>query len=385
MKRVLLVALAVLLAAGAAWAQFYEKLGADERKSLAEAYYLVGRQYAEQGKKAKGGEFQQMAYNIYPQLNPADISQKAEPSAAQLILAGKAVRAEAGEEEAAAVELLLKSRFLRLVSAFLGEDAPTLLSMMDGSVWFTKQGTELTQEAIRADLESFFAKVDLSGGLAPSSIFDLDSLEVSPVQGAAASWGPTYALRIKARADFSDQLAFWETKQQYLFHPRDGEWLLFAVGSGLPPASWQPAPPPAPVAAAPAPDVVDQVKAVRAAFLAALQDFLAKKTAQAADYFERQILILRLNTSLTRQEMATTFEGYFEGSDFSGVTPGDVVDLNSIAVEPSQRFAAEHSGPLYRLSVKTRMDLSDKIPFWTRFQEYYFSSEEGGWRIFAIF
>ena len=140
MKRVLLVALAVLFAAGAAWAQFYDKLGADERRSLAEAYYLVGRQYAEQGDKAKGSEFQQMAYNIYPQLDPAAVSQKAEPSAAELVLAGRAVRAEAGQEEAAAVELLLKSRFLRLVSAFLAEDTPTLLSMMDGSVWFTKAG-----------------------------------------------------------------------------------------------------------------------------------------------------------------------------------------------------------------------------------------------------
>ena len=48
-------------------------------------------------------------------------------------------------------------------------------------------------------------------------------------------------------------------------------------------------------------------------------------------------------------------------------------------------IAGERSGPLYRLSVRTRMDLSEKIPFWTRFQEYYFSSDEGSWKIFAIF
>jgi len=83
--------------------------------------------------------------------------------------------------------------------------------------------------------------------------------------------------------------------------------------------------------------------------------------------------------------MAATFEGYFEDSDFSGLEPESVVDTASIAVEPSERFAGERSGPLYLLSVKTRLDLSDKIPFWTRFQEYYFSAEEGGWKIFAIF
>ena len=161
---------------------------------------------------------------------------------------------------------------------------------------------------------------------------------------AAPAWGTTYALRIRARADFSDQLAFWETEQQYLFHPRGGEWLLFAVGSGTPPSSWKPAQPAPVAAAAPAPDALDDVKAVRDAFLASLQHFLDKQTAEASSYFTREVRILRLNVTLSRQEMAATFEGYFEGSDFSGVTPADVVDTGSIAVEPSQRFAGEHSG-----------------------------------------
>jgi hypothetical protein len=130
---------------------------------------------------------------------------------------------------------------------------------------------------------------------------------------------------------------------------------------------------------------VDELKAIREAFLASLEHFLAKQTDEASRYFSREILILRLNATLTREEMAATFEGYFEGSDFSGVTAGDVVDTGSISVEPSQRFAVQQPGPVYLLSVRTRLDLSDKIPFWTRFQEYYFSPEEGDWRIFAIF
>ena len=382
MKRMLWVGLLVVMAAGAAWAQFYDRLGAEERRNLAEAYYLVGRQYSVQGEGVKGSDFEGMAYNIYPGLDPAAIASQAEPPAAELILAGKAV----AREDPEAVAVLLKSRFLRLVSAFLTEDTPTLLAMMDGSVWFTCIGGELEREAIRDDLEAFFARANLSGGLPPSAVYDLESLEVNADEAAAPSWGSTYAVRIRARADFADEVAFWEQEQQYLFHRRDGQWLLFAVGSGLPPGSWTPRPPASPVAAAAAAAAhVDELKAIREAFLASLEHFLAKQTDEASRYFSREILILRLNATLTREEMAATFEGYFEGSDFSGVAAGDVVDTASISVEPSERFASQQPGSVYLLSVRTRLDLSAKIPFWTRFQEYYFSSVEGDWRIFAIF
>src|SRR4030065_72529 len=98
MGRMLRVALLMLSAAAAVWAQFYERLGA-----------------------------------------------------------------AAGQEAPEAMQALLQSRFLRLVSAFLAEDTPTLLSLMDGSLWFTAFADELAQEAIAGDLAGFFARADLSG------------------------------------------------------------------------------------------------------------------------------------------------------------------------------------------------------------------------------
>ncbi len=378
MKRILCMVLLVVAAAGAAWAQFYEQLGPAERRELAEAYYLVGRQYALQGEQAKATEFEGMAYHIDPALDPGAIAAQAASEAARPG-SGPSPRQETPE----AVAILLKSRFLRLVSAFLAEDAQALLSMMDGTLWFTRFAAELTQEAIAGDLQAFFARADLSGGLAPSAVYDLDSLEVSPVEGPPA-WGPCYAVRITARADFSEEMAFWEREQQYLYHPRDGQWLLFAVGPGLPPATWNPQAPQVRVSAAPAVSG-NELKSIREAFLASLRHFLAREPSEASRYFAQEILILRLNATLTREEMAATFEGYFEGSDFGGVSAEEVVDTGSISVEPSERFADRRPGPEYRLSVRTRLDLSDRIPFWTRFQEYYFSREEGDWRIFAIF
>jgi hypothetical protein len=382
MKRILCVGLLALLAAGASWAQFYDGLGAAERRDLAEAYYLVGQRYAQQGEPAKGREFEGMAFHIDPGLDPAALEVAGPETGPARPEYGAAPKRESPEVSEAMVALL-RSRFLRLVSAFLTEDLPTLLSMMDGSLWFSRFDRELGQEAIAADLSNFFARADLSGGLAPSAVFDLASLEVLQVKGAPG-WGPSYAVRIRARADFSEEVAFWEQEQQYLYHPRDRQWLLFAVGSGMPPASWNPqAPVAAPTMSAAA--AVGDLRAIREAFLASLGHFLARQTGEASNYFTREILIVRLNATLTREEMAATFEGYFEGGDFSGVSAEEVVDTGSISVEPSERFAGERPGPLYRLSVRTRLDLSESIPFWTRFQEYYFSAEEGGWRIFAIF
>ena len=381
MKRMLWVVL-LTVGAAAAWAQFYGELGPAERRELAEAYYLVGQQYALQGERAKAMEFEGMAYHIDPGLDPETFAAGPEiPATAAL--PGPEYRAAPQREAPEAVAVLLKSRFLRLLSAFLAEDAPALLSMMDGTLWFTRFDAELTQEAIAGDLQAFFARADLSGGLAPSAVYDLDSLEVSPVEGPA-DWGPCYAVRITARADFSEEMAFWEREQQYLYHPRDGQWLLFAVGSGLPPAAWNPRAPQARASAAPA-DSGNQLKSIREAFLSSLRHFLAREPTEASRYFTREILILRLNATLTREEMAATFEGYFEGSDFGGVSAEQVVDTGSISVEPSERFVDRMPGPEYRLSVRTRLDLSDRIPFWTRFQEYYFNLEEGDWRIFAIF
>ena len=105
----------------------------------------------------------------------------------------------------------------------------------------------------------------------------------------------------------------------------------------------------------------------------------------AARYFADEVRIIRLDTTLTREEIAETFMGYFEEADFSGVSAGDVVDAESMFVSPTDRFPSQSRGDEYLLTVKTRLDLSDKIPFWTRFQDYYFAEERGAWKIFAIF
>ena len=381
MKKLLpLLTLLVFVAAGL-WAQFYTTLPRDVRKNLAEAYYLVGRQYEQKGDTQKARDFQDMAYNIDPGLDPANIQIQDLRSAAALILEGKAKLAAVPRTREEATQELLKSKFLRLVSAFLSKDTTGMLELMDGSLYFSDLGVEMTQAQIEEQLNSFFAGTDLSG-LAPSEVYDLNSLGVTPV---TTPWGETYAIQIRAKMDFSKQVAFWSTQQKYLMHQSTGRWLLFSVGQKLPPANWRPKPAPrfTPQAASglesgPQPEI-------KAALLACLDAFMDKDVDSASRYFANEVTIIRLNTTLSRGEIAETFQGYFDDADFSAVSGEDIVDPKSIFVSPSDRFPDQSRGEEYLLTVKTRLDLSDTIPFWTRFQDYYFAEEMGAWRIFAIF
>jgi hypothetical protein len=185
--------------------------------------------------------------------------------------------------------------------------------------------------------------------------------------------------------DFSKQVAFWSTQQKYLMHQSAGRWLLFSVGQKLPPSNWRPKPAPR-VARQAAPGLQSGPQPeIKAALLACLDAFLDKDVDTASRYFANEVKIIRLNTSLTRGEIAETFQGYFDNADFSAVSGEDIVDSKSIFVSASDRFPDQSRGEEYLLTVKTRLDLSDKIPFWTRFQDYYFAEEMGAWRIFAIF
>lgn len=381
MKKLLPLLVLLVFVATGLWAQFYTTLPRDVRKNLAEAYYLVGKQYELKGETQKARDFRDMAYNIDPGLDPANIQIQDLPSAAALILEGKAKLAAVPRTREEATQELLKSKFLRLVSAFLSKDTAGMLELMDGSIFFGDLGVELTQAQIEQQLNGFFAGTDLTG-LAPSEVYDLNSLNVAPV---TTQWGETFAIQIRAKMDFSKQVAFWSTQQKYLMHQSAGRWLLFSVGQKLPPSNWRPKPAPRVTRqAAPGLESGPQPE-IKAALLACLKAFLNKDVDTASRYFANEVTIIRLNTTLSREEIAETFQGYFEDADFSAVSGEDIVDPKSIFVSPSDRFQDQSRGEEYLLTVKTRLDLSDTIPFWTRFQDYYFAEEMGAWRIFAIF
>lgn len=386
MKKILWLLFILLIMVQGLWGQFYNKLPQDKRKELAEAYYLVGNQYGTAGVEDKAEEFREMAFNIDSGLIPENIKTIELPSAAALILKGEAKILARPKERIDTISQLIRSKFLRLVSSFISKDTDSFLNLIDGSLYLAQARREITQEDIRNELEYLFKTVSLSG-LVPSQVYDFNSLEIKQVSPTISqAWGDTYSLKIKALTDFSKNILFWEDHQQFLIHQSENKWLIFSVGKDLPPSDWIPkkAPEPA-LKKISITSLQGPGKEIKTAFLSCLDYFLKKDVHSAIEYFSKNIRILRLNTTLSIDEMASTFKGYFEDSDFSGILPQDVLETESIFTEETQQFEDLKKAPVYLLTVKTRLDLSDKIPFWTRFQEYYFIQEDEAWKIFAIF
>ncbi len=383
-NRVIISLLLVALCAGFAWGQFYMAYTPAERASLAPAYYLAGQAYSAAGKTAKGAEFMQMARNIDPNLDPSKITETALPSAAELLAQGGAIVIGVPQDEQAAARAI-DSFLLRFVGALVEENPQKAAGFLDGSVYLSKLGTTVTRASAQAQLATLFAAVKLNE-LAPSSVYKLDTVVVLPgPQAISQAWGPTWLLQVQAQQDFSAFLPFWETNQQFFIRQVSGDYYISAIGLQAPPAGWIPAPPPPPGAAPPAAVPAGEVsQAVTDAFFGFVDALLAKNTNAAATFLASKVQLVRLQQTMTADEMKTSFNGLAASYDFTGVTSADVIDTSSIFVQPSTDYQGQVSGTVELLTVMTKMDLSATIPFWAAWQGYYFSQDQGNWKIFAI-
>jgi hypothetical protein len=386
MRNRLFVALLLLVAgAGLLWSQFYDDYSAAERKSLGESYWLAGRQYEAVGKIEKGREFQQLARIIYPGLDPEAISESDQPSAAELLAAGRARPLGAGAETSSTQAL--NSFFLRFVGAMLDEDAAAVSEFLDGAVYLSALPGEVDREEMRGQLASLFDQVSLAG-YTPDTVYDLDTVVVARApQALAAVAGESWTLRVEAKADFSAALGFWEQKQQFFVRRAPAGLAIFAIGSEAPPAAWRPrsAQPPAASSVEPAPLTDSQASAaIRDAFTGCLAAFLRKNADGALAFMADDVTFLRLRQSVTKDELRLSFQGYFESTDFGEAEVGDIIDTASLFVEPAESPVSGVGPKAYRLNAEAKVDLSATIPFLGKYQRYYFVQDGGDWKIFAI-
>ena len=111
---------------------------------------------------------------------------------------------------------------------------------------------------------------------------------------------------------------------------------------------------------------------------------IAENADGALAFMADEVTFLRLRQTVTRDELSTTFLGYFETTDVGGAGVDDVVDTASIFVEPADSPVDGVDGRVYRLNAEALVDLSATIPFLGKYQRYYFREEAGDWKIFAI-
>lgn len=388
MRKIMVLSVLLLsFAAGLVWAQFWKDYTDTDRRAVAEAYWLVGGQYQTIGQPEVGGAFMAMAMQIYPELDPESIADKALPSAAELLAQGRTTESGTG---AAGVPSrvptgAVSSFFLRFFGALLDEDSEGVAGFLDGSVYLTRLPAEVTRADAQAAMAEFFKDTPLKD-LQPSQVYNLDSIVVARApQPMQAAWGETYTLTVNAAADYSQHVSFWDMTQQFFIRRVSGSWYVFGYGPTPPPLTWtpqkaEPAAQPAPAA----PTEADVGGAITQAFTACLSALLKKDAEGALAHMSQSIHFLRMRQSVTRDELRTTLQGYFDTADFKNAAASDVVDLDSVFVEPSASPVEGVTGDVYMLNVQARLDLSAGIPFWSGYQRYYFVQEAGSWVIFAI-
>ncbi len=373
----------LFLASGLVWAQFWKSYSVDQRKATGESYWLVGRQYQSVGKTDEGGQFMALAKIIYPQLDPSAIKDQQLLSAAELLAKGKAVAIGGGASTVPAAAL--NSFFLRFVGALLDENPVGVTGFLDGSLYITKVPIEVTRAEAEPALASFFKDAPLSG-LEPSAVYDLDTVVISRApQPMQAAWGETYTLTVDAKTDYSKYVSFWDMKQKYFVRRTPDGWRIFALGQNPPPLSWKPqsAAPVADAAPAASTDAATS-KAIAEGFTQAMSAILTKDADSALASMSQNIRFLRLRQTVTKDELKTSLLGYFDNPSFEQAALGDVLDLDSVFVQPDKSPVDGVSGPVYVLNVRSKADLSATIPFWSTYQKYYFVQENSEWVVFAI-
>jgi hypothetical protein len=93
---------------------------------------------------------------------------------------------------------------------------------------------------------------------------------------------------------------------------------------------------------------------------------------------------LRLRQTVTKDELKTTLLGYFDNASFVSSPLEQVMDQDSIFVQPATSPVDGMAGSVYELNARSKTDLSSTIPFWSDYQKYYFVQDGSSWLIFAI-
>jgi len=382
-NKFVLSVLLLFAATGFLWAQFWKSYTDEQRQKVAESYWLAGKQYQAVGKTEKGGEYMGLAKVIDPQLDPAAIQDLSLPSAAELLAQGRTGTIGAGA--GAVPSGSLNSFFLRFVTALVEKDAGVVAGFLDGSVYLSKVPAEVS----RADAESSFAgffKQEPMSGVEPSSVYDLNTAVIAPVSPAMqGKWGETYTYSVTAKADYSPALSFWEKNQRFYVHKVGPDWFIFGMGQNPPPLSWSPqnvaaveSQPPAAAADA------DARAAIQDAFGACMGAILKKDADGALGHMSDSIHFLRLRQTVSKDELKTTLQGYFDKPGFGEAQLSDVLDQDSIFVQPVASPVDGVTGAVYELNVRSKADMSASIPFWSDYQKYYFAQDGSSWLIFAI-
>lgn len=225
MKTALRVLALILLVNSAVWSQFYTYLTDQEKKEMAEAYYLSGMQYIKVGEESKGNEFITMAFTIDPDLDPKGITEKESPSKPSRPATPQQTIDDILAPPEGDIEVLLRSIFLRFVGALISEDVESALVLFDSSIFVESMDTSVTRDQAKRMFTTLFAEVSrLELPESKLKLYNLETMKVSRSENGV------YLLEINSLFDLSQKVPFWKHHQVFSVHKQEGSWVVFSIG-----------------------------------------------------------------------------------------------------------------------------------------------------------
>lgn len=363
MKKIFIIIILSFCVLGVGYTQFYSDLPYQEKKELAEAYYLVGQQYIKVGKIDKGNDFINMAYRIFPDLRSDDIETGEAPTRKKTEIIGTWQPRYNPVPTGVTAENAVKYHFSKFLRGFFTEDKDTMLEVVDKKLFLPGIEPGIPKAELDARLQYLFLQEDIST-IPPSQIADLQSITVKPVDRYI--WQASVKPAQNRSYDIESYLPYGTEKLTFYFRVVGESWLIFAFHELPPQVS----------------NIVSPEESIKDTMVACIQAFTSQKPKEASRYFTDPFLNIPFGKEVSREELVATFEGYFENYDF-GTIGTQRIDFQII----ESTEVTHPGGKAYKVRMDFDTDLGETFPFWESLTGYYlvFDDREEAWRIFAIF
>jgi len=360
----------IILSISTVYAQYYNEYSEEQKKKLAEAYYLVGKQYQSLGKSNYTAYFE-IALSIYPELNPESIKDEPDMAVTSPIVEQIQPYKNVGE--------LINYRFKRMATFFLAKDIPNLLNFYASAVYIGNNSTTITKEELGKAVQDLYSQFNTTG-LAVDTLFVLDTINVTATENNGTE-DTIFRLTVKNQSqDLAQYVSFWSKEQQYYWYKDlTGNWVVFAINA--------------------MPENLDFLREnkdilqnqeemgienqISSEFKRCLTYFINEDMAGVSQFLADQIEVIPLDNTLTKKDIEYTFSGYFEESE---ALPIDNVDnlISHIKVTYDEEYSGKYLDQVYLLEISINAEFTPQIPFWAAYNKYYFIKSESGWQIRAI-
>ncbi|MBN1699661.1 MAG: hypothetical protein JW881_19250 [Spirochaetales bacterium] len=372
MKRYLFAVILACMLSTLSHAQYYRHYSHASKIRLAEAYYLVGRQYMSMGKES-GRFYMRLAYSIYPGFDPEHIGVEADEPVFIANCFDRINEVEKSFENKEDLKNLLTCRFMRMTGLLFFGERSGVSGFFDSMVFIGENNRFMTQRELA---EAMADNTTPRSGhrIMPEELYDYESVIVADAPRTVTScYGESYVFTIKPREEPVTVHPFFRGKEQTYYFRRDGErFRVFGIGHT------------APVVAAI--DDAGVSAGIFKAFFDAVDAFLKRDMTGIKVYLNKKVTILPLGTTVDFSEIELTFQGFFDDSGFNSgrYTAADLLDRDNYAVIGTDRFTDLYPEGVYVLIASVRKEYCNGIPFWPGYIYYFFARIDGEWKVIAM-